>query len=118
MNEHEEVGSVSEEAAKLLGALQGWAKEHVSDYTGGPSGFGSAYISDGSAACKVCPVCQLIAAMRGINPDSIEHLTHAAGSLLHALAGLVESAQQSDRRRGTPVQKIDLGEGPEEPTWP
>jgi hypothetical protein len=122
-HEHEAVGSVGEEAAKLLGALQGWAREHVSDYSrAAAGGLGSSYISDGSAACRVCPLCQLIAFVRGVNPESIDQLTHAAGSMLSALHSLVESVQRHDGRRSSPVQKIDLADddadGPEEPRWP
>jgi hypothetical protein len=115
---HESVGSVGEEAAKLLAALQGWAREHVSDYSRAASGFGSSYISDGSAACRVCPVCQLIAFVRGINPESVEQLTHAAGSMLSALHSLLESAQRGEGRRSSPVQKIDLGDDPGDPEGP
>ncbi|MDQ4084541.1 MAG: hypothetical protein M3165_01870 [Actinomycetota bacterium] len=118
---HQDAGSVGEEAAKLLAALQGWAREHASDYSRAASGFGSAYISDGSAACRLCPVCQLIAFVRGINPESLDQLSQAAGSMLHALAGLVEAAQRSDARRGSPVQKIDLADdsadGPGDAPW-
>ena len=35
----EEVGSLGEEAAKLLGALSGWAREQASEATDGLSGF-------------------------------------------------------------------------------
>jgi hypothetical protein len=115
---HEQVGSLGEEAAKLLAALQGWAREHVSDYSRTASEFGSSYIADGSAACRLCPVCQLIAFVRGINPDSLEQLGHAAGSMLQALSGLVEAAHRSDSRRGSPVQKIHLADDdPEDTPW-
>jgi hypothetical protein len=122
--DQEPVGSVGEEAAKLLASLQGWAREHLGEHTRGTGGFGSAYISDGSAACRVCPVCQLIAFARGINPESMEQVSHAAGSMLHALADLVDSAGRAQSRRGAPVQKIDLTDDPadhpadpEDPTW-
>jgi hypothetical protein len=114
---HEQVGSVSEEAAKLLSALQGWAREHVSDYSRTASEFGSSYIADGSAACRVCPLCQLIAFVRGVNPESLEQLGQAAGSMLHALAGLVDAAHRSDTRRGSPVEKINLSDDPEDTPW-
>ncbi len=107
----EPIGSVGEEAAKLLAALQGWAREHVGDASRtAASGLGSAYISDGSAACRVCPVCQLIALVRGVNPEALEQMSHAAGSMLNALAGLVDAAHRSDTRRGAPVQKINLSD--------
>lgn len=134
---HEQVGSVGEEAAKLLSALQGWARDHVADYSRSAGGLGSGYIADGSAACKVCPVCQVIALVRGVNPESVEQLGHAAGSMLSALSGLVESAHRGDARRESGVQRIDLSddgpagpgehpgpepranhsEDPEDPTW-
>lgn len=107
---HEPVGSVGEEAAKLLSALQGWTKEHASDYSRAAGGLGATHISDGSAACKVCPLCQAIALVRQINPETIDHLGHAASSMLSALAGVVEAAQQSDTRRSAPVQKINLAD--------
>lgn len=111
---HEEVGTVGEEAAKLFAALQGWAREHVPDSSRDHSqragGLGASYIADGSAACRICPLCQLIAFVRGINPEALEQLGHAAGSMLQALAGLVDAAQRSDTRRGSPVEKIDLGD--------
>jgi hypothetical protein len=107
---HEQVGSVGEEAAKLLAALQDWAKEHVSDYSRTASEFGSSYIADGSAACRICPLCQLIAFVRGVNPESLEQLGHAAGSMLDALADLVDAAHRSDARRGSPVERIDLAD--------
>ena len=133
--EQEPVGSVGEEAAKLLAALQGWAREHLgepprdpgsptdpSDASGpagtpGGGGFASAYIADGSAACRVCPVCQLITLARGVNPESLEQLSRAAGTMLHALAELVDSAGRSHARRSAPVQKIDLTDDPEDTTW-
>ena len=118
---HEPVGSVGEEAAKLLAALQGWAREHVPDYSRGVSDLGSSYISDGSAACRVCPLCQLIAWVRSVNPESLEQMGHAAGSMLHALSGLVDAAHRSGERRGSPVEKINLADesddGPEESPW-
>jgi hypothetical protein len=114
---NEQVGSVSEEAAKLLVALQGWAKEHVGDASRVAGGLGSSYIADGSAACRVCPLCQLIALVRGINPESLDQVTHAAGSMLSALTGLVDAAQRSQARRSSPVEKIHLADDPQEPRW-
>jgi hypothetical protein len=118
---HEPVGSVGEEAAKLLAALQGWARDHVADYSRSAGEFGSSHIADGSAACRICPLCQLIAWVRSVNPESVDQLGHAAGSMLQALSGLVDAAHRSGERRGSPVEKIDLadesGDGPEESPW-
>ncbi len=82
-------GSAREEAARLLEALAAWA----GGAGGGPgSVFAAARehvasdgIATGSAACRVCPVCSLIAALRGVRPDVVEHLLDAGGSLLAAV---------------------------------
>ncbi len=40
---HEPVGSVGEEAAKLLGALSEWAREQGTDYAGSAAGAASTF---------------------------------------------------------------------------
>lgn len=115
--EREPAGSLGDEAAKLIGVLQGWAREHAADGIPRPSGLGSAYIADDSAACRVCPLCRLIAAGREINPQTIERVSGAVASRLHSLADIIESAQDSAGRRHSPVEKIDLSDDvPEDPS--
>jgi hypothetical protein len=120
---HEAVGSVGEEAAKLMGALSDWARDQGTDYAGSAAGAASSFahavrdvnehIATGSADCRYCPVCQVIHAVRSTSPEVREHLSVAASSLMHAAAGLLAThATPADRR---PVEKIDLdvedGEG-------
>ncbi|MPZ62936.1 MAG: hypothetical protein GEU93_16925 [Propionibacteriales bacterium] len=115
--EREPVGSLGDEAAKLIGALQGWAREHAADGIPQASGLASAYIADDSAACKVCPLCRLIAAGREINPQTIEQVGGAVASVLHSVADIIESAQDNAGRRHDPVEKIDLSDnGPKSPS--
>ena len=44
----QDIGSVAEEAAKLFGALSGWAREHGSEE----------HIATGAPECTYCPVCR------------------------------------------------------------
>jgi hypothetical protein len=118
----ESVGSVAEEAAKLLHALQDWAKESGSEYAGAAAsaaeGAASAvhrideHIATGSAECTYCPVCRVISAVRDTSPEVRQHLTTAATSLLHAAAGLLATnvPEPSKGRRDGPVEKIDLSD--------
>ena len=114
------VGSVSEEAAKLLHALQGWAKQSGSEYadaTAAAAGEAAAlaqdvgeHIATGGKECTYCPVCRAIAAVRDTSPEVKQHLATAATSLMHAAAGLLATQVQepSSRRQESPVTKIDL----------
>ena len=118
----ESVGSVAEEAAKLLHALQDWAKESGSEYAGAAAsaaeGAASAvhrideHIATGSAECSYCPVCRVISAVRETSPEVRQHLTTAATSLLHAAAGLLVTnvPEPSQGRRDGRVEKIDLSD--------
>lgn len=112
----EPVGSVGEEAAKLIGALSGWAREQGADYAGSAAGAAesvaravhdvSEHVATGAEECRYCPVCQVIHAVRGTSPEVRAHLASAAGSLIQAASGLL--APRTDDATGTPVEKIDL----------
>ena len=113
------VGSLGEEAAKLLEALQGWAKESGSDYADATAAAAAGaasklsqvneHIATGGQDCRYCPLCQLISAVRGTSPEVRQHLSSAAGSLMQAAAGMLATTvpDQSGRRDG-PVERIDL----------
>lgn len=113
------VGNVGEEAAKLLGALQAWARESGTESTGAAAaaaespasslGRVNEHIATGGEDCRYCPLCQVISAVRETSPEVRAHLSSAASSLFQAAAGALASevpATQS-RSRG-PVEKIDL----------
>ena len=118
----ENVGSVTEEAAKLLHALQDWAKESGSEYAGAAAtaAEGAAatvrrvdeHIATGAAECSYCPVCRVISAVRGTSPEVRQHLTTAATSLMHAAAGLLatQMPEPSKERADGGVEKIDLSD--------
>jgi hypothetical protein len=98
----EGVGSAAEEAARLLAAVQDWAKAR----------FDHEHLATGSAECQVCPVCQGVAALRQVKPETVEHLLDAAASLVAALRTTVTGTPPPDRG-GAPhtVQRIDVREG-------
>jgi hypothetical protein len=123
----EPVGSVGEEAAKLLHALQDWAKDTGSEPSDAAAAAATAaagaaagaattwerlneHLATGGTDCRYCPVCQVISAVRQTSPEVREHLAHAASSLMQAAAGVL-ATQVPDRsadRQEAPVQKINL----------
>lgn len=118
-----EAGPLGEEAARLLGAAQDWLHRTVLD----PA---TARVATGSAECCWCPLCQLIAALRGNRPELTERLSEALGALTElqaALAGLLrgfaEPAAAGDpppaERAARTVHRIDLsGEPPADRSGP
>jgi len=121
----EPVGSVGEEAAKLLGAVQEWARESGSEYAdataaaaGGAAGGAASslnrvneHLATGGEDCRYCPLCQVISAVRDTSPEVKQHLASAASSLLQAAAGALATPVPDDtgeNRKGSPVERIDL----------
>lgn len=103
-----EVGSVAQEAAKLMAALAGLAPEqesfadaarNVSDHIG--------HDQD----CRYCPVCQLINVARTASPEIKQGLATAATALLQVAQGLLNTDPPTDSPpRDDKVEKIDLDE--------
>src|SRR5262245_52776502 len=81
-----DVGSLGEEAAKLLAAAAAWAREHAGEATGPAAAAGSGagallgdllsadHIATGAPECKWCPVCQAISMLRSTSPEVRDHL--------------------------------------------
>lgn len=124
MSEHdgpgrpEDVGSVGEEAAKLFGALSGWARDHggdLSDSLGDLAGHATdavrgvdEHLATGAAECQWCPVCRTVHALREVSPEVRDHLATAAASLMQAAAGVLAATQQHGSAREPGVEHIDL----------
>lgn len=120
----ESVGSVGEEAIKLLNALQGWARENRNDYAGAAADVVSEaassfhalneHIATGGENCRYCPICQLISAVRETSPEVKQHLSTASTSLMHAVAGIIASHvsdQAGKTRTDAAMEHIDLSDG-------
>jgi hypothetical protein len=118
----EPAGTIAEEATRLLHALQDWAEESGSDYAAAAASAAAGatstarrvneHVATGGAECRYCPVCQVISAVRGTPPEVRQHLTSAATSLLHAVAGVLATPvpDPGATTREAPVEKIDLSD--------
>lgn len=103
-----EVGPLAEEAAKLLGALSGWAREHAGEASDGFSGMAAQaasavhgideHLATGSAECTVCPLCRTVHAVRQLSPEVKAHLTTAVSSLAQAAAALLATPEREPDR--------------------
>jgi hypothetical protein len=119
-DQNESVGSVGEEAAKLFGALQEWARDSGSDYANAAAGAATSAasslgavnerIATGGEDCRNCPICQMISAVRGTSPEVKQHLASAASSLVQAVAAVLatHAPEQPASQRDSGVEKIDL----------
>ena len=122
----EQVGSVSEEAAKLLGAFSEWAREHGPDLGEGNGANGLAglagraaaavqevsdHVDTGAPECSWCPVCRTVHLVRATSPEVRDHLASAAASLLQAAAGILAAAATPQDRTAPSVEHIDLDDG-------
>jgi hypothetical protein len=94
----EPVGSLGDEAAKLLGVLAGWASEHARDL--------NEHVATGAAECTYCPICRTVHAVRGASPEVRDQLATAASTFLQAAAGLLATSSTSEPT--SRVQHIDL----------
>ena len=95
------VGSAAEEAARLFAAAEDWMRARTGGHLDG--------FATGSAECTVCPVCQGIAAVRQVRPETIEHLLDSAASLVAALkTTLTGTAAPDPSSRRPDVQHIDV----------
>lgn len=96
----DEVGSVADEAAKLIGSLADWTRQHAAG--GGPPGSDCAHDREGpgdgqvggaradaTGACAWCPVCRASTWLRHLNPEARAHLGAAGASLAAAMASLL-----------------------------
>ncbi len=105
------VGSVAEEAAKLLQALQGWNTDggraaHAAAAAGFAEQLASVlgpvheHLGEGGADCGVCPLCRVAARVRQTSPEVKEHLTTAATSLVNAVAAFMAPVPRHDADPG------------------
>ena len=85
-NDSEPVGSLGEEAVRLLAALQDRA--------------GGGHEHDASSGdCRFCPVCRMVGAVRSTPPEVREHLSSAGASLVQAVSALLATAVPDDAGR-------------------
>ena len=105
MSSRPPVGSAAEEAARLFAAVEEWARSR--------SGLlDDQHLATGAPECSTCPVCQGVAALRQVRPETVEHLLDAAASVVAALrTAVVAPSGPTEPPRGSRVQDIDVEEG-------
>lgn len=97
------LGSASHEAARLLDALGQWLGARTAESAGW-----SEHIATGSAECRLCPLCRLIALARDTSPELAGHLDDALRSVGSALrlVGDQLGAHSGDRSRSGDFETI------------
>jgi hypothetical protein len=116
----EPVGSLAEEAAKLVSALSaiqpGWHPGADNSDDSDDSRDAHDAHDPLAAECRYCPLCALARGARSMTPEVREHLASAAGSLLLAARSLLDEAVAKAGEAGDGggsaerVEKIDLAE--------
>ena len=103
------VGSVSEEASRLFAAFESWV-QNAKGGAGVAFSAADSHIATGTAECQLCPVCRLIALMRGTRPEVFEHLVDATSSMLAAMRAAIDAHEHGwASRNRSPVEHIDIG---------
>jgi hypothetical protein len=107
------VGSVAEEAAKLVGAMSDWARQRGTPAWAEGLGALTHDVDEHLASgedCRYCPLCRGIQVVRSASPEVREHLASAISSLAQAATAYL-STSPTDRATG--VEHIDVAED-----WP
>ncbi len=114
----EPVGSVAEEAAKLVGAMSDWAREHGTpawaDSLGALTHDVDEHLANGED-CRYCPLCRGIQVVRSASPEVREHLAGAISSLAQAATAYLSTSPGGGRQTG--VEHIDLSDDRRD-EWP
>ncbi len=119
----DEVGSVAEEAAKLLAALQDWARDSGARATADAWGesFSDRLRDIGEHVghgpdCRYCPVCLAINVVRDTSPEAREKVAAAAVTLVTAAAEALGDlfAPSAEEPVAERQQRDDAADGREE----
>lgn len=113
MTAHADHGSLGEEAARLFEALQDTAARWQG---GGRREDGGHGHTDTPAACRVCPVCQVIGAVQSVRPETVQHLADAAVSLTAALSDVLSGMAARSAPRERPDEARPGEPRPRQPT--
>lgn len=99
------------EAVRLFQAVQDWAKRSsLGDLSAHLTGDLEGGFATGSEECTLCPVCQLVGAVREHHPEVAEHLTDAVVSLAAAVRSALIGPEAATPPDGSSsVEHIDIG---------
>ncbi len=108
-------GESAAEALRLFEAVQDWARRSSLGDLGAHlvPGDTEGGFATGAPECSLCPICQVVGAVREHHPEVAEHLTDAVTSLAAAVRSVLAGSEQAGAREPTdaasPVQHIDIG---------
>lgn len=134
----ETVGSLGEEAVRLLGALSGWMTHHGADVQRHADeavrrtveevghlaeGFekhcaSEKHCATGAPECTWCPVCRAVHVVRSVSPEVRTHLSAAVVSLGRAAAALLATPPPSPSSSASPGSTGDPSAPFERPADP
>lgn len=100
MTEH---GTLAEEARRLAEAFSDWSHDHT---------VGLTEAAGTSPECRHCPLCQLIAVVRGQRPELSARLVESGAAFLDAVRSLLRPSDDGRVGEDQPpptVQHIDVG---------
>lgn len=99
-------GSLAEEARRLVEALDGRLRDSLAH-----ASIGTGSIATGSAECRLCPVCRVIALARDRDDPDVRRALEALGDAAAAVLGLLDSVLDDRRKHRAPadVEHIDIG---------
>jgi hypothetical protein len=93
---------LADEAMRLLGAVQDWARQN---FPAAPDGHG---VPSG-AVCQWCPLCQFMAVLRGERPEVTTRVAEAGTAVASAFRALLDAAASKPADPpASRVQHIDL----------
>jgi len=103
------VGTLGEEAVKLLSAVSSWAQDHAGadEQTTTPTG---TCTGAAGSACQWCPLCRAVSSARAVSPELREQLVVAGLALTAAARTFLESLTAPSARSNpsTGVEHLDL----------
>lgn len=106
---HEAIGSIAEEATRLVGALVDWAKS--SNFSQAGEVISSLPIATGSDECAICPVCQVLHIIKGQKPEVYDHLQSAALSMMLAAKAAFDAVNPAEEKPKPGAERININFG-------
>ncbi|MDP9417416.1 MAG: hypothetical protein M3P48_06210 [Actinomycetota bacterium] len=79
-------GSLGEEAARLVQALQEWAERRAG------------FDAHAAAQCRGCPFCSTLTRLRAVRPEAVTPVVDAAVALVRTVGDLVASGRNGEQR--------------------
>lgn len=115
------IGSLGEEALRLLGSLAGWAGQHGADVHQSTEDVArracegvqsladdmNEHLATGAAECTWCPLCRTVHVVRELSPEVKSHLMSAASSLVKAASAILTTVVPDPSDSGDDSKSAD-----------